>query len=282
MKKAFGSLIFVCLFFFSLSQAVEAGTLYAVDDSTDSFYSIHTTTGAATLIGPCGEDLSFSGLAYDTSTGTMYVSDVRFAGGWGLGTVDIATGAVTFIGGHITTSNIHGLAYDSLNDIFYGADTQGPGLAIIDRSTGAATFVGLWGAGITNIRGLAYDPGTDTLYGIDPANLYTIDRATGAATVVGPHGITSGWYIGLGFDSDTQILYASENITGDLYFLNTTTGAATLIGSTSIAVSGLASVPVPTGAPHMVPTMTEWGMIIFMVLAGLGSVYYLKKQKMEG
>ena len=28
-----------------------------------------------------------------------------------------------------------------------------------------------------------------------------------------------------------------------------------------------------------VPTMTEWGMIIFVVFAGLGSVYYMRKQK---
>ena len=28
-----------------------------------------------------------------------------------------------------------------------------------------------------------------------------------------------------------------------------------------------------------IPTVTEWGMIIFMVLAGLGAVYYLRKQK---
>jgi hypothetical protein len=28
-----------------------------------------------------------------------------------------------------------------------------------------------------------------------------------------------------------------------------------------------------------IPTMTEWGMIIFMVLAGLGAVYYLRKQR---
>lgn len=36
------------------------------------------------------------------------------------------------------------------------------------------------------------------------------------------------------------------------------------------------------GAPiavQSVPTMNEWGMIIFIVLAGLGSVYYLKRQR---
>jgi len=30
--------------------------------------------------------------------------------------------------------------------------------------------------------------------------------------------------------------------------------------------------------PFSVPTMTEWGMIIFMILAGIGSVYYLRKR----
>ncbi len=38
-------------------------------------------------------------------------------------------------------------------------------------------------------------------------------------------------------------------------------------------ISGF-QLPVPTA----VPTMTEWGMIFFMVLAGIGSVYYLKRQ----
>jgi hypothetical protein len=35
--------------------------------------------------------------------------------------------------------------------------------------------------------------------------------------------------------------------------------------------------PYETACP--IPTMTEWGMIIFMALAGLGSVYYLRRQK---
>ena len=32
-------------------------------------------------------------------------------------------------------------------------------------------------------------------------------------------------------------------------------------------------------APSVVPTLTEWGMIIFMGIAGLGSVYYLRRGK---
>jgi hypothetical protein len=30
-----------------------------------------------------------------------------------------------------------------------------------------------------------------------------------------------------------------------------------------------------------IPTMTEWGMIIFMVLAGLGAIYYLRRKRIE-
>jgi len=31
--------------------------------------------------------------------------------------------------------------------------------------------------------------------------------------------------------------------------------------------------------PSAIPTMTEWGMILFVVLAALGSVYYMRRQK---
>jgi hypothetical protein len=31
--------------------------------------------------------------------------------------------------------------------------------------------------------------------------------------------------------------------------------------------------------PTDIPTMNEWGMIIFMLLAGVGSVYYLRRHR---
>lgn len=37
----------------------------------------------------------------------------------------------------------------------------------------------------------------------------------------------------------------------------------------------------PVGPAAVIPTMTEWGMIIFMVFAGLGAIYYLRKQGMS-
>jgi preprotein translocase subunit YajC len=34
-------------------------------------------------------------------------------------------------------------------------------------------------------------------------------------------------------------------------------------------------------APTAVPTLSEWGMIIFMVLVGLMSIYYLRRQRQK-
>jgi hypothetical protein len=39
------------------------------------------------------------------------------------------------------------------------------------------------------------------------------------------------------------------------------------------------SIQGPSQRVESVPTMTEWGMIMFIVLAGFGSVYYLKRQR---
>lgn len=34
-----------------------------------------------------------------------------------------------------------------------------------------------------------------------------------------------------------------------------------------------------TGTPRIVPTLSGWGMIIFLLMAGLTSVYYLRRQR---
>ena len=53
------------------------------------------------------------------------------------------------------------------------------------------------------------------------------------------------------------------------------------LGTVSLTVNA----PDPTGIDFSlsgqvtaVPTMTEWGMIIFMLFAGLGAFYYLRRQ----
>ena len=57
--------------------------------------------------------------------------------------------------------------------------------------------------------------------------------------------------------------------------LQTTNGNNAALASATLPVVPLAPPPPPT----VIPTLSEWGMIIFMVLAGLMSIYYLRRQK---
>lgn len=46
---------------------------------------------------------------------------------------------------------------------------------------------------------------------------------------------------------------------------------------TSGLITGMVYAQQPT--PAAIPTVTEWGMVIFMILAGIGAAYYLRRQK---
>jgi hypothetical protein len=36
--------------------------------------------------------------------------------------------------------------------------------------------------------------------------------------------------------------------------------------------------PNPCQQPGEIPTMTQWGIMIFVVFAGLGGIYYMRRQ----
>lgn len=228
------------------SSAATAGTLYATNDSNDYLYRVDPVTGSSTAVGPTGIDLMFTGLAYDSANGIMYVSDAYDFPVMGLGMVDLDTGAVTMVGSHVSTVNLHALAYDSAHGVLYGADTMPcGGLSIVDRGTGESTCVGPFLA-TPAIYGLAYDPTSDTLYGVDGTALYTIDRFTGAAALVGLHGMAgSSEIMGLEFDWETEVLYAVRE--NQLYTLDPASGEANPVGigmAGNPNPGGLASVPV--------------------------------------
>ena len=99
----------------------------------------------------------------------------------------------------------------------------------------------------------------------------------------------------------TGVLNNSNNISLNPLFVNPAGGNFHLRASSPSRNTGINSAPgissidfegqprinegtVDMGADEYygdvaVPTMTEWGMIIFVVLAGLGATYYLRKQK---
>ncbi len=109
----------------SAGQEAHAETIYALgspDLNTRTFsnlYSIDSTTGVATLIGPTGTNLR--GLAIDP-TGAAYASCARSDSPSvkGLWEVDLSTGAATFIGG---TRGMSDMAFDA-NGTLYGMENR--------------------------------------------------------------------------------------------------------------------------------------------------------------
>lgn len=264
-----------------VAMPVAASTLYGTDDNGDTIQITSPVNGAAQLVGPSGQDLSFTGGAYDSSTGTLYVSDVAdpVGGGafdFGLGTINPGTGAVTFIGLH-NSNNIWGLAYDSTNDVLYGADGDNNALVTVNRATGGTTIVGAFSAAApTPIAGLGYDPVADVLYGIDQTSLYSINRTTGAVTLIGPLGVTLGGGdvgIALDYDDETATLYAADRPNQNLYRVDTTTGAASLIGAMGVGIDGLASVPTFS----TIPTLGGTGLLALCAALALIGVVAVRR-----
>jgi hypothetical protein len=244
-----------------ITAPASGGLLYGVDSNaqqtggTSRLFVIDKATGHANQIGELGKQVFAGGMAYDSSSGIMYVSDIfvvtppTFANY--LGSVNLSTGAATLIG-QLTgggSNAVTGLAYDGAHDILYGSGNGTSNmnrLVTVDRATGGLTLVGSMGV---RVDGLAYDKQTDSLYGINATSLYKVNRATGTATLVGPHGIgTTSLNLGLEFDQDDGRLFASD--THSLFELDPATGAGTFIGTLGAEVEALAS------APNCLPSAT--------------------------
>lgn len=205
------------------SSSVAHAGLVAADSNTDELISVNSTTGAGTAIGSLGFQ-SVIGLAYDTSTNTLYGVD---SSSDQLITIDPSTGVGTAVGPFGVVA-IGALAYDPNNDILYGSDLTGAALVTVNRATGAVTQVGLFN--VQAVGGLAYDPGTDTLYGTSNSTneLLTINTTTGLATSVGPLAFST--VSGITFNPNANILYGIDSATDQLITINPATGLGTAVG----------------------------------------------------
>jgi hypothetical protein len=128
-------------------------------------------------------------------------------------------------------------------------------------------------------------------------NVPVISQATGGTvggspeyifylTLMTPVTLTPGTYwveIYNDTTADTNNIFAWETGTVD-----PTNGISNCAFSSTVPGSGWfapAAAPIDLAIQIMatgstsIPTMTEWGIIVFMLLAGLGSIYYLRRQK---
>lgn len=161
----------------------------SVDPATNSrrLVSIDPASGAATIVGPLGLNISASqfaniqGLAFDSSTGTLFGS--TFGGDSQLLSIDTANGEATPIGSlGLPGAGIFGMTVDTssstLNGVLVDSGFQ---LGTVDPLTGVTSAIGPVGS----VTGLAYDRSTDTLYGVDANTLVRINRTTGASVPIG-------------------------------------------------------------------------------------------------
>jgi hypothetical protein len=222
---------------FSTARCFAQGTMYACE-SNRSFYSINMATGAKTFIGTISTSVQVSGaLAYDCLTQTTYVSSTsaNFGVSKQVYRLNVATAVATAIGPYGDPEIImHGLEIDSTNGNMYGLSSHNGGLYRVDKSTGAATLIGLTGiTGLGSFGNLGYDSDGHTMYASNSLtdSLYKIDLVTAQATLIGPLNgpINIG---GLAYNVDQHVMYMTDNDRDILYTINVSTGAATPVGST--------------------------------------------------
>ncbi|MGB4099493.1 MAG: hypothetical protein WBM02_08810 [bacterium] len=113
--------------------------------------------------------------------------------------VDPENGDLTLIG-DTGKGYLSGLAYDDLNDIMYGCDYAG--LYTINRSTGAAEYIGEFGM-FWGISDIAFGDGI--LYAHDGENIYTINPEKGWAYLLGPTGFNRAYC--MEYDKNHDRLY---------------------------------------------------------------------------
>ncbi|HQR10745.1 MAG TPA: hypothetical protein PLW68_05395 [Casimicrobiaceae bacterium] len=257
MKKLL-LLMLVCWSGFASAQQ-----LYFLQDNNGQFYTINTTTGAATLVATISAVTSNTiGLTESPTPGvlygTTYTQLISFNVN-GTGVTTIGPSSAEALGWCITANVLYG----AINGNFFS----------INPTTGAQTP--LTGPG-ADVEGLACDHPNNVLYGIvrNTGVLMRYTPGTDTWATVGNTGIA---FLdpGLAMDVGAGVLYAVNATNGSIYSINPTTAAATLVGSMGIGnvggglafTGGSAPVAAPSGIPASSPASLA-AMMLACVLLG--------------
>lgn len=176
----------------TLTGSAFAGSLYTIDEDTDTLQTLDLSTNTFTNVGSLGVGFNFGDLAFDASTGTMYMVDGRGSGFSSahvsnLYSVNLATGAATLIGSTGETE-MFGLTYNPADGKLYGArSTAGTGLYEINKTSGAATFL----SSQVGMDGLTYVGSTGQMIGFQGGGnspFYDLTNTGAPGTLLGSAG----------------------------------------------------------------------------------------------
>ena len=235
-------------------QGSFSNTMYGCDysDTGSSLYTIDSTTGETTLIGPMYV-YGCLGLTFNND-GELFAYGYTAEEALGIFSVDLSTGAATLIADVSSPSSscpnweILGFASNPSSGKLYA--TFSNCLVIIDPKTGAVTEIGTADYGTYYGNALAFGP-SNILYsagGYPSLTLYTLDPTTASAT----HGVVLAGSPSSGCSMETLtfnegelygVLYCSGN--SEYYFvsISTNTGAMTVIGQPSEGLVAIAAGP---------------------------------------
>jgi hypothetical protein len=171
------------------------GTLVGVD-GVNNFVQIDAGTGAITVIGPTGINVTTSA---SLLTGEQYAIDDQN----NLYQIDPCSGAATLVGptgipGIDLNTFGNALAGDDAGNLYYiyeqaGAIPVPSTVYQLDLTRGQATAIGL--TGVSGIAGAGFADGVLYAYSASTGNeIYTVDTSSGAATDTGV-GYSSSFYI---------------------------------------------------------------------------------------
>ncbi len=174
------------------------GVLYAINSDMARLETIDPATGASTSVGSIaaygGE--SWTGMAFDPTTGNMYASTASCGSRSTLYSVNIATGAATVIGQITNASCAIALAVDDAG-MLYTYDIVNDVLLSVDKASGAGSVIGSIGFDANYGQGMDFDYASGQMYmaafngGTFQGELRVVDRATGATALVGVLGQTT-------------------------------------------------------------------------------------------
>lgn len=185
--------------------------------NTHELYKIDTTTGARTFIGAMPVQEFSTGLAWDTTTNTLFVVSSNINTSISrLYSVDPTNASVTFIG-QTNNAFLCCLACDNSGTL-YSIDRDLDNFGTVNKSTGEFTVIGPVGFNIS-IGDMECDRSTDSLFlaaddsVLNAGQLRRINKTTGATTLIN-------WFQGgssvNGFAIPSNLTVSVKKISGEL------------------------------------------------------------------
>jgi hypothetical protein len=222
------ALVALLSLYFLLPLAAAGSTVVFVAGDDSNLCTINAPTGATTLIGPLGIEMS----DIAARNGLMYGISFPPSGPSRLYSINEQTAAATPIGASLDAF---------LNGLQFGPDgtlyaSGGDSLYRVNTSTGVASLIGSGtGAGMYNSSGdLEFVGNTmylTSLLSMATDQLFTIDPTTGQGTLIGNIGYPSVY----GLADPNGVIYGFNTVGNHVLSISLVTGAATPVSTYSAA-----------------------------------------------